>query len=305
MKPDKHARFFLEPDLRASAMAGGHNFIAKLSSVLTDNGFQIDYCADDPDSIAKAGKDDGAYNLFHMRHPVGRNALVFRRVYHYPFWAIEPSAERWNWHVARTRFDPDNIDPDEAEGFVRFWRKRLFGRPKPCPKGEGFLYIPLQGRLTEHRSFQSCSPIEMIRRVLSLDTRPVVAALHPNEIYDDADHAALAKLCAGEPRLTVTTGGMDRYLPTCDAVVTQNSSVAFNGFFLGKPAVLFAQIDFHHIALDAQAQPEAAFAKLATHAPDYQKYIFWFWQVMSINAGKPNATDAICRTLMRANWPVK
>jgi hypothetical protein len=304
MPCDKRLRFFLEPSLRASAMAGGHNFIGKLASVLKDHGFQIEYCADDDDSVALAARDDGHFSLFHMRQPVGRRALVFRRVYHYPFWAIEPSSERWNWHVARSHFDPESIDPNLAESFARFWRKKLFGRPNPCPKGEGFLYIPLQGRLTQHRSFQSCSPIDMIEKVLLLDARPVIVGLHPKESYTAEDYAALERLSTRYPRLTLKTGGMETYLPACDAVVTQNSSVAFNGFFLGKPAVLFAQIDFHHIAVDALTDPEAAFAKLPGHAPDYQRYLFWFWQIMSINAGKPEASDSILRALHRANWPV-
>ena len=304
MAPDKHVRFFLEPSLRESAEASGHNFLNKLSGVLRENGFQIDYCADDPDTVDLALLDDGSYALFHMRHPVGPRSLVFRRVYHYPFWAIEPSAERWHWHTARTAFRPDQIDPEEAARFVRFWRKKLFGRSEHCPAGEGFLYLPLQGLLTEHRSFQSCAPVDMIRKVLELDPRPLVASLHPREIYSEDDNAALAELDDKYDRLTLTIGGMDRYLPACDAVVTQNSSVAFNGYFIGKPAVLFADIDFHHIALDARSNPKAAFLSLATHAPDYDRYLFWFWQMMSINAGRPEAEQSIRKSLQRAGWPI-
>ncbi|WP_435257078.1 hypothetical protein ACSBLW_13175 [Thioclava sp. FR2] len=304
MTPDRLVRFFLEPGLRESAEAGEHNFLNKVSGVLRENGFHIDYCGDDPAAVDLALKDDGSFSLFHMRHPVGPRSLVFRRVYHYPFWAIEPSAERWHWHTARCPFLPDQIDPDEAARFVRFWRKKLFGRAQPCPTGDGFLYLPLQGQLTEHRSFQSCSPVEMVRRVLELDARPVVAALHPKESYTEEDHAALAELGAQHDRLTLTTGGMDRYLPACDAVITQNSSVAFNGYFLGKPAVLFADIDFHHIALDARTDPQAAVQTLAAHNPDYERYIFWFWQIMSINAGRPEAEEAIRRSLQRARWPI-
>ena len=50
------------------------------------------------------------------------------------------------------------------------------------------------------------------------------------------------------PRLRLETGGAAEALAACDLVVTQNSAVAFNGYFFHKPAVLFAEIDFHHIA---------------------------------------------------------
>lgn len=295
-------RFFLEPDLRRSAGEGRHNFIAKTVSVLAENGFAVEFHGNDARSLKLALADDGALAMFHMEHPVGPRALVFRRVYHYPFWAIEPSAERWNWHVARSNFDPGQVDPDRAAGFARFWRKRLFGLAHPPSTSEGFLYIPLQGRLTEQRSFQSCAPMQMIRHVLTHDPRPVIAALHPNEVYTPADHRALQALADAFPRLSVVTGQMDRLLPACDAVITQNSSVAFNGYFLGKPALLFGQSDFHHIALNAGADPAAALAALGGHRPDYDRYLFWFWQIMAINAGHEGAAAAIHRSLRRAGW---
>lgn len=304
MAQERHLRFFLDPSLRASAEAGRHNFLAKLSLVLRQAGFHIDYCGDDEGALGLARQDDGAYAMFHMRQPIGPRGLVFRRVYHYPFWAIEPQAERWHWHVARSPFQPERIDPEEAARFARFWRKKLFGRPSPCPEGTGFLYLPLQGRLTEHRSFQSCSPVEMIEKVLALDPRPVIASLHPKENYGPEDQAALDRLAARHSRLTITTGGMDHLLPACDAVVTQNSSVAFNGFFLGKPAVIFADIDFHHIAQDGRADPGAALAALRSHRPEYDRYLYWFWQSMAINAGRAEAEDAIRAALRRAGWPV-
>lgn len=304
MADDLLLRFFLDASLRASAEAGQHNFLGKLSAVLRQAGFRVEYCGDDAEALTLARQDDGAYSLFHMRPPIGPRSLMFRRVYQYPFWAIEPHAERWLWHVSRSRFRPEEIDPEEAARFVRFWRKKLFGRPLPCPEGQGFLYLPLQGRLIDHRSFQSCAPIEMIEQVLALDPRPIVAAMHPKETYSQEEMVALDRLAARHSRLTVTTGGMDRYLPTCDAVITQNSSVAFNGFFLGKPAVIFAEIDFHHIAIDARTSPRSALAALGAHQPDYERYIYWFWQLMSINAGRAEAESAIRDALARAGWPV-
>lgn len=303
MAPPRHLRIFLESGLRASAAAGGHNFIGKVVSVMAANGFTTEFCPDD-DATLRRAEAEGGYTLTHMRPPVGLNGLVFRRVYHYPFWAIERSEQRWNWHVARSVFDPDQIDFDQATSFARFWRKKLFNSAQPSTGGQGFLYIPLQGRLTQHRSFQTCAPVQMIRTVLKADPRPVIATLHPRESYGPQDHAALAALAARFPRLTVTTGGMDHYLPGCDAVITQNSSVAFNGFLLHKPAILFADIDFHHIALRADADPVAALAELPRHRPCYDRYLFWFWQVMSINAGRPEVEARIATTLRRCGWPL-
>ena len=92
----------------------------------------------------------------------------------------------------------------------------------------------------------------------------------------------------------------------CQLVVTQNSSVALAGFFFRKPAVLFAQIDFHHIAGNVPRDGEdRAFATWRNDA-EYEAYIWWFLQHMSINAGRPpeEVTEKIASVLWNHGWPV-
>ena len=61
--------------------------------------------------------------------------------------------------------------------------------------------------------------------------------------------------------------------------MTQNSSVAFNGYLFGKPALLFRKADFHHIAVQAGLDNLAAgFAELKRTEPDYAAYLYWYWQ---------------------------
>lgn len=295
-------RFYLDPGLRQSAEAGRHNFIGKIANVAQAAGFRVEYRANSPQNRAKSAMRRG-YSMFHMEPPTNDRGLTFRRAYHYPFWGIEPLAERWHWHVANSTFDPATIDPAEAERFAAFWRKRLF--PDLTPRDDGFVYVPLQGRLLDHRSFQSMSPVDMVKAVLAHDARPVVATLHPNETYSNAERAALTGLAEEHPRLTLDTGGMERYLPACSYVATQNSSAAFNGYFFEKPAILFGQVDFHHIAANVPALGvDAAFASLRGLSPDYRAYLWWFWQEMSINAGRPDAGEKIAAALRRAGWPV-
>lgn len=294
-------RFHLEDGLRQSAEAGRHNFIARVANVARQAGFAVEFCPETP--AGPCGPGDRA--LFHMAEPPHDRALTFRRVYHYPFWAIEPTGRRWDWHVARARFPADAVPRKKADRFFGFWRERLFGGLPASSRRDGFVYVPLQGRLLDHRSFQTCSPIEMLRAVLEHDPRPVVAALHPGETYSSAETGALQALAADHPRLTITTGDMETLLAGCDYVVTQNSSAAFNGYFFGKPAVLFARIDFHHIAANVAGLGVARALDAGPGlAPDHAGYLHWFWQEMSINAGRPEAEDKIRAALRRAGWPV-
>ncbi|SLN24361.1 hypothetical protein PSA7680_01012 [Pseudoruegeria aquimaris] len=299
----KRLRVYLEPGMRAAAKAGTHNFLRLVQEAVEDRGFQVEFRPATERERLKSAARKG-YALFHMEPPFHGRALTFRRVYHYPFWQIERSEKRWEWTVAQTPFNPAEIDPVQAKSFADRWRKTLFAT-QAAPLSGGFVYVPLQGRLLDHRSFQSFRPIDMIEMVLQQDpARPVVAALHPREIYTSEEIAALERLAAAHPRLTITTGEMDRLLPACDYIVTENSSVAFLGYYLHKPAILCARIDFHHIALDAARDPRGAFARVLSHSPDYDRYLFWFLQDMSINAGRPEAREKILATLRARGWDI-
>lgn len=296
--------FYLDQGLRDSARAGQHNFIGKVAQVARQAGYRVEYREN---SVAERlqSADRPGYALFHMDGPVQDRALTFRRVYQYPFWAIEPSAKRWQWRVARSVFPAGDVPRNEADRFYRFWRDRLFADAPRNATRAGFVYVPLQGRLLERRSFQGCAPLDMLRAVLDHDQdRKVIAALHPKERYSEAELQALRALERDHPRLTLCIGEMERLLTGCDYVVSQNSSAAFNGFFFGKPAVLFGRCDFHHIAANVADMGigDALRAGPDLH-PDYAGYLHWFWQRMSINAGRPGAEDQIRAALSRAGWP--
>lgn len=300
MSNAKTVRFFLEAPLRKSALADQHNFINLIADVLKTAGLEPVYDLHPPQDL---NPDD--LSLTHMTQPPNSNGLVFRRAYYYPFWQIDAVAQRWHWDVARANFDPSDA-PRDAARFYQFWQKRLFGDAPGRASREGFVYVPLQGKLNEQRLFQSCTPLEMIAHCLEHEpNRQVIAALHPKERYSRSELAKLRALETKQTRLVVDTGNMERYLLGCDYVVTQNSGVAFSGFFFGKPALLFGEIDFHHITVRADmADLVNSFARVAALKPAYDKFIWWFWQKQSINAGRADAASKITQRLRRFGWPV-
>lgn len=301
MSGERQIRFYLPDGLRQSAAAGEHNFLNRIGAVLADAGFRAAYL--DP---SRADPRVPGFSLFHMQEPFARNSVTIRRAYYYPFWQIERTNERWNWDVARARFDAEAVDREAADKFYRFWQKRLYGEAAKRMGQDGFVYVPLQGRLTQQRSFQTCSPTEMIHHVLNhAPGQRVIAALHPREHYDEADYAALERLDADHDRLELRMGEMEALLPRCAYVVTENSSVAFAGFLLGKPCVTFARIDFHHIAADvARLGIGGAFEAVRGPVPDFAGYVWWFLQKMSINAGRPDAEEKIRARFAALGWPV-
>lgn len=296
--------FFLDDGLLKSARAGQHNFIRLVSEVLTEAGLTPHYVKNT--ALARTLSDQNpGYSLFHMDDPTHDRALTLRRAYYYPFWQIEASARRWEWDVALSDFDPSRVDRDAADKFFKFWRRRLFkGMPDRAWR-DPYIYVPLQGLIRKHRSFQACSPIEMLTQVAErYPDRPIHVTLHPGEQYTSADRMALAQVIGTHPRVEIVQKPMEKCLIGCDFVVTQNSSVAFAGYFFRKPAVLFGQVDFHHIAGSVMRDGTDAAFDVVGSEPDYAGYVWWFLQVMAINAGKDTAKDQIATVLRGHGWPI-
>jgi hypothetical protein len=289
---------YLHSRLRENAQGGRVNIFNRMQAALAD--WRLVYLDDTEAERLRAPDRD--HNLFHMVEPTGPNTLCLRRAYHYPFWRIEATNERWNFDVAKAVFDPASIPSDAAQAFLDRWRPKVF-RDGPVTR-EGFVFIPLQGRISDHRSFQSMRPLAMIETVLELEPkREILATLHPKEVYTVQDLAALAALTARFPRFQLVQRDARDLLGACDYVVTQNSSIALTGYFAGKTAVLFAGIDFHHIAGSVPRDGLAeAFATVRAPLPDFAAYLWWFFKAHCINGGAPEAEAQIRARFRRHGW---
>lgn len=298
-------RIYLDKATLARARAGRHNFLDKVCAAAAAGGLRPEYRAWSADDALRASARPG-YSLMHMKPALPERSLSFRAAYVLPFWRIERSDQRWEWDVAKAEFPAEDIDPGAARRFADGWRNRLYSGQKDRITREGYVLVPLQGRLLDHRSFQSASPLQMIEAVLEhLPRRRVIATLHPKEVYAPEELVALDDLTARFARLEVQRGGSDALLPGCDMVVTQNSAVGFSGLFFDKPLVLFARIDFHHIAANVLTLgAETALHGAEDMAAPRDPYLWWFLQEMAINAGRPDAEGRIAERLRAGGWPI-
>ncbi len=298
----RHLHIVLEPLHRQDAEAGKINIFNLIASAFRGAGWDVGYRDLVPGQPIVPPLGDHA--LFFMQEPLSDRALTLRRAYHYPFWRIEATNERWRTDVARATFDPDAVDPALATPFARRWARTLLGGREP--RQEGYVFIPLQGRLRDHRSFQSMSPLAMIEATLQAEPqRRLVLKLHPKEAYTPTDMAALERITR-HPRVDLVDADALDLLAGCDYVVTQNSGLAFTGFFLRKPAVTFAAIDFHHIAAPvADLGVADAFQAVLGPPPAFDRYIHWFLQENAINGGRDDAQARILARAARFGWPVQ
>ncbi|MEM9717068.1 MAG: hypothetical protein AAF826_11180 [Pseudomonadota bacterium] len=287
----------------AKMKRGELNFLNIVKEVLEDADFDV-HLLDDRGSNREPDSD--AYALFYRIDTSGPKALTIRENISAPFWCIEQKEHRWDTQIARATFHPDDVDPTEAGRFTKSWARKWMPKYADATSDSGYVYIPLQGKLTSKRSFQTCSPIEMIAAVLRADPyRTVIANLHPGEKYTNDERAALDALLSENTRLSLSDTPTFELLANCDYLVCQNSTVAFYGVLLGKTPVFFGRSEFHHAGFNVHhLGPEEAIRHAMNSAPAHAKYIWWYLQEMSINAGRPEARSKIADALRSYGWPL-
>ncbi|WP_444667741.1 hypothetical protein [Cereibacter changlensis] len=300
MPHDRVLNIYLPSPMCEDALAGRVNIVNRIGAAVQPFGLRLLIHHDSAAEMNDPERRHG-WSIFHMQEPVGPRCLCLRRAYHYPFWQLEATNERWWFDVALAKFSPKSVDPELAKPFFRRWRERIVGDPPVSH--DGFLFMPLQGRLTEHRSFQAMSPLAMIQATLAADARPIRATLHPKERYSPRELRALEKLAEANPRFQLVQGDTITLLAACDLVVTQNSATALTGYFLKKPAVLFGLVDFQHIAGSVPHDGvEHAFAVAKGRPPDFAAYLYWFFHENTINAGAPEAEEQIRARMLHHKW---
>lgn len=268
--------------------AGRFRFVSLLCEAVSKLGYRP--VVRDADALTSLlGEAVPGPALWHQMRPGGTGGLVFRTAYRPPFWRIERSHARWLWEVAQQDFSPERIDMQEARAFCD--RMRSEWRIEKRQAGASDIVIALQADLLRKRSFQSVSPIDMLKReVESSDGRRCIAALHPRANYSSREAAALNAVSEAHGNLMVQKGDTESLLPGAARLVTQNSTVAVAAYLAHVPVTLYAKADFHHIATQDDAAPKDA-------AHDFDRYVFWLLTTSTIRAGKPDVVDQIARRL--------
>ncbi len=306
MSSTRTLTLYLEEPMRANAEAGRVNVVNRIRHAFASIGYQTLIKGDSDLEILLSEQDPG-YALFHMQEPFHDRALCLRKVCFYPFWQIERTAKRWKTRAATARFDPDSIEDGAAHAFANGWRRRLFGLTRLPERGE-HVFVPLQGRLLTRRSFQEMSPMQMLETTLdALPDKPIKATLHPSERYSRPEMEALDALQRRHPHLELLPSGSEDLLRECDFVISENSSLCVSGFLLGKPAVLFARAEFHHIAANISRLGVKEAIRQARHGPPppFERYIYWYLQLSSINAGREDAEARILQAARAGGWQLQ
>ncbi len=301
---EKLLYFYLGPRQRAQVTAREPKILTRIVGVVEAAGWQVVLLPEEARHAAP--QIDGYHLVLNQAVPSGLGpetvCLSLRRCYMEPFWRIEAVNDRWAWEIARLPFDARAVRAPYVQAFFDRWQKNLF-EGKPITR-DGFVFVPLQGKLLRHRQFQSMSPMAMLDVVLAHEMRPVIATLHPAETYDAEDMDALHELAGQHARFTLSTELSIDLLRRCDGVVTQNSSLALIGYFARKPAVLFAEADFHHIAGSVPRDGVGRALMHRGHDVPYAPYLYWFFKMNAITGWSDDVHRQIAERLRQHGWQV-
>ncbi len=288
-----------------SVDSGQHNFFNILQKAFEGQGFTAatKLQTKHGGTIARL---DRHYHIFDINGASGPRSLNVRKAHFYPFWSLENAGNRYAPRISQLEFNPSEINGIVAQDFFnKICVRNLPAHPEILPKDD-FVFIPLQGRLLKQRKWQFSTTNDMINTVLAQEpNRQILVKPHPREDYTAAEKSYIQAL-SEYPRITITERDTFSLLSQCAYVATQNSAVAFTGFLYQKPAILFANADFHHICQTVKTSDQAAeaFQKISETRPDFEKYIYWYLQMNCINAGRDNAVETILNMARNCGWQV-
>lgn len=289
MPPDRILNFYLDARKR-DMLAAGKGIYGLIAQAVEAEGWTVTP-HDRADPVTGPG-----HHLVDNDAVLAPCCLVLRLCHMEPFYRIEATNDRWHWEVVDQKFQPR----PGSEWFLNYWQQRIFDG-LTITEG-GYIFMPLQGKLLERRHFQARSPVDMIAATLQADpTRRILATLHPKESYSAEELAALQSF---GPRFELRTQPSKPLLAGCDYVVTENSALAFSGFFARKPAVLFAEIDFHHIAGSVPRLGVAEAFRVVTRPQSYAGYLHWFLRDRAISAWSEDCKTKIVARMRGLGWPI-
>ena len=291
---------YLAPQELSEVMAGEIPFLQLLRDVLQARGWRVRFEQRGLVTPVRAFRRPG-YAMVQMSKPWHKRVLYLRRSYAASHWRIEASDQRAEWSTTRAVFSPDGIDPDAAATCFAHWRQETGADDVPHGPREDFIYVPLQGRLTVHRAFQSMSPVNMVHALRkAFPDRPLRLTLHPREPYTDADRAAFSDLLQ-DPMVHQGDEAMHLLLARCAFVATENSSVAFHGLLHRTPAVLFADADFHHLF---HSVPRSGAVRQPPPVTQASPYFEWFMNRQTLAADQADAGERLAKRLQELGLPL-
>lgn len=257
--------------------------------------------------------NDGNLHILDDRSVRADNVLNASSAYFWDFWHLDPKGTKAFSSIGDQPFDAAKVDMAWAQPFFDRLHRSYVGKRRSkyaqpedyADSPEGCIAVFCQGDYPIQSGAGKYSDVSMVEAVLAgAGTQPVVVKPHP-KASNAADIAALTELAQRHENLSVTQANIHDILAQCSITASHNSTVALEGYLHQKPAILFAQSDFLHIAttvsddLPFRAALETALAREG----DYEKYLTWYFKRKCLWLARASVEDQIWAIFTAAGFP--
>jgi hypothetical protein len=290
-------------------------YYAKLTQGLAARGHRVTFALHDRLTLLAevATSDD-----FHIvDHGSQRHARVLNTgiAYVYPFWNLDPWGIRALSSISEKAFYPNVIDGELATNFANLLRERWVTQRKSryeqpmqtaqIPSGCIAVFLQSEG----HRDVMETCHLDLRQMVKALmardDPRAIVIKPHPRD-HDPTTRRFLNRIAGRDPRIQIADANIHDILAQAAVCVTINSAVGIEAMMQGVPVVLCGQTDFHHCAVTVKtaAEMEAAIAQATQTTWPHDAFLYWYFGLNCMNAGKETLVDDFLARVAAAGHPL-
>lgn len=256
---------------------------------------------------------DGNLHIVDDRSVRAPGVLNCAVAYFWEFWHLDPLGTKACSSIGQLAYDPASVPYGRAKSFFEAQQAKLIG-PRVSKYGQkaertvvpaGALAVFLQGEYPMKQQVTTFDDLAMVAAVRACDIdRPIVIKPHPL-VKNPFSLAELRVALHGDDRMILTDANVHDILDACAATVSINSTVALEGFLHRKPAVLFGQADFHHIAgrVNAVEDFSAVLAAQMQRKRGYAQYMAWYFLRHCLRLGSPGLQAALWLRFAAAGFP--
>jgi hypothetical protein len=267
----------------------------------------------DTRTIGDSRFDDGNLHIIDDRSLNAPNVLNAGAAYFWRFWQLDPQGVKAFSSTGAAHYDPEQMPRRRAQSFFDNMHKRYvqsrkskYAQPETQQQfPDNAISVFFQGDYPVTSGATSTADIEMLRAVQAgAGDRPIIVKPHPlaSNFSDIAETLALAET---DSRITVTDANIHDILSASCVTVSINSTVALEGFLHLKPAILFGQSDFHHLAgrVHAPKEFETVLARELDRDEGYEQFLAWYFLKMCLPLNNARLEERIWKIFSKAGFP--
>jgi len=229
---------------------------------------------------------DGDLHIVENGHAQGPGWLNAAVAYLEGYFHLDPEGVLADASTRALTYDPDAVDNDAAQAFLRRLQDRFSARRHSrYRQSKSAVALPrdaiavfLQGPRPERSGQAHMSTAQMLRTVAAgAGGRPVLVKPHPLKPALGAEQIGLA--CEQGAALIPTLANVHDILAAAAVSVSINSATGFEGFLHGTPAIFFGRTDFHQCVETVREPADFARAldRALTRKRNYAKAMFWYF----------------------------